>query len=36
VELVKKIAAMPRDARDRPLQPVKIVRIEIVDDAEEA
>jgi peptidyl-prolyl cis-trans isomerase A (cyclophilin A) len=30
VELVKKIARMPRDARDRPLQPVKIVHIEIV------
>ncbi|HLJ61024.1 MAG TPA: peptidylprolyl isomerase [bacterium] len=30
VALVKKIARMPRDARDRPLQPVKIVHIEIV------
>ena len=30
VALVKKIARMPRDDRDRPLQPVKITHIEIV------
>ena len=30
VELVAKIARMERDARDRPLHPVKIVHIEIV------
>ena len=30
VSLVKQIARMPRDANDRPLQPVKIVHIEIV------
>ncbi len=30
VALVKKIARMPRDARDRPLAPVKIVHIDIV------
>jgi len=30
VELVTKIARMERDARDRPLHPVKIVHIEIV------
>ena len=30
VELVTKIARMERDARDRPLRPVKIVHIEIV------
>ncbi len=30
VELVKKIARMPRDSHDRPLEPVKIVHIEIL------
>lgn len=30
VELVKKIARMPRDPRDRPLDPVKIVHIDIL------
>jgi peptidyl-prolyl cis-trans isomerase A (cyclophilin A) len=30
VELVKKIARMPRDSRDRPREPVKIVHIDIV------
>jgi peptidyl-prolyl cis-trans isomerase A (cyclophilin A) len=30
VALVKKIARMPRDDRDRPLQPVKITHIEVV------
>ncbi len=30
VELVKRIARQPRDANDRPLQPVRITRVEIV------
>jgi len=33
VELVKKIASMPRDAQDRPLSPVKIIHIEILQPA---
>ncbi|HET7264574.1 MAG TPA: peptidylprolyl isomerase [bacterium] len=31
VELVKRIARMPRDANDRPEQPVAITRVEIID-----
>ena len=30
VELVKRIARMPRDSNDRPLQPVTIARVEII------
>jgi len=30
VELVKKIARMPRNSQDRPQNPVKIIHIEIV------
>lgn len=30
VELVKRIARMPRDPNDRPLQPVTITRVEII------
>ncbi|HUI83463.1 MAG TPA: peptidylprolyl isomerase [Candidatus Binatia bacterium] len=31
IDIVKKIARMPRDARDRPNEPVKIIRIKITE-----